>query len=73
MRDLKAAPAGGLLVEADALITSSRAASLARLGLDPATIRAHPRLCHVAIVGYGPVGVTAANLLVQRLHRRVLG
>ena len=60
VRDLKSAPAGGLLAEADVLITSSRAASLARLGLDPETIAAHPRLCHVAIVGYAD-GDTAAG------------
>ena len=46
---------------ADLLITSSRAASLARLGLDPAAIAAHPRLCHVAIVGYADADPTAGH------------
>lgn len=41
-----------LLAQADILITSSRPASLARLGLDPETVsRKHPRLCQIAIVG----------------------
>lgn len=61
VRDLKAASAGGLLAEADVLITSSRAASLARLGLDPAAIGAHPRLCHVAIVGYADGDAAAGH------------
>ena len=51
VRDLKQSPLGVLLVEADVLITSSRPSSLARLGLDPAALAAHPRLCHVGIVG----------------------
>ena len=61
VRDLKAEPVGDLLAEADVLITSSRAASLARLGLDPAAIAAHPRLCHVAIVGYADGDTTAGH------------
>jgi crotonobetainyl-CoA:carnitine CoA-transferase CaiB-like acyl-CoA transferase len=52
VRDLKQSPPTGLLADADVLITSSRPSSLARLGLDPAALAAHPRLCHVAIVGY---------------------
>ena len=52
VRDLKTAPPGELLADADVLITSSRPSSLARLGLGPAALAAHPRLCHVAIVGY---------------------
>ena len=44
---------GELLAGADALLTSTRPAALARLGLDWATLSArYPRLCHVAIVGY---------------------
>jgi crotonobetainyl-CoA:carnitine CoA-transferase CaiB-like acyl-CoA transferase len=43
----------GLLAGADALLTSTRPAALARLGLDWPTLAArYPRLCHVAIVGY---------------------
>jgi alpha-methylacyl-CoA racemase len=43
----------GLLAGADALLTSTRPAALARLGLDWPTLSArYPRLCHVAIVGY---------------------
>ncbi len=61
VRDLKSAPAGGLLAEADVLITSSRATSLARLGLDPASVAAHPQLCHVAIVGYAGDDAEAAG------------
>ena len=42
-----------LLAGADALLTSTRPAALARLGLDwPALATRYPRLCHVAIVGY---------------------
>ena len=42
-----------LLAGADALLTSTRPAALARLGLDWPTLSArYPRLCHVAIVGY---------------------
>jgi crotonobetainyl-CoA:carnitine CoA-transferase CaiB-like acyl-CoA transferase len=42
-----------LLMEADVLLTSTRPAALARLGLDwPSLSAAYPRLCHVAIVGY---------------------
>lgn len=43
----------GLLDEADLLLTSSRPAALARLGLDWASVHARwPRLCQVAIVGH---------------------
>jgi alpha-methylacyl-CoA racemase len=42
-----------LLAGADVLLTSTRPAALARLGLDwPALSARYPRLCHVAIVGY---------------------
>jgi crotonobetainyl-CoA:carnitine CoA-transferase CaiB-like acyl-CoA transferase len=42
-----------LLSRADVLVTASRPASLHRLGLAwPDLHRRHPRLCHVAIVGY---------------------
>ena len=42
-----------LLAGADVLLTSTRPAALARLGLDWPTLSArYPRLCHVAIVGY---------------------
>jgi alpha-methylacyl-CoA racemase len=41
------------LVNADVLVTSSRIASLERLGLSPADLRErHAALCHVAIVGH---------------------
>lgn len=42
-----------LLVGADVLLTATRPAALARLGLDGPTLSTrYPRLCHVAIVGY---------------------
>ena len=42
-----------LLADADVLVTSSRPASLDRLGLSPTELRTrYPRLCHVAVVGY---------------------
>jgi len=42
-----------LLTDADALLTSTRPAALARLGLDwPSLAARYPRLCQVAIVGY---------------------
>lgn len=55
--DLKApagqARLGELLAEADVLLTATRPAALARLGLDwPVLSASYPRLCHVAIVGY---------------------
>jgi alpha-methylacyl-CoA racemase len=55
--DLKAAgdraEADALLAGADLLLTSSRPAALARLGLAPDGLRErHPRLCQVAIVGH---------------------
>ncbi len=44
-----------LLVEADVLLTATRPAALERLELDWPTLSAnYPRLCQVAIVGYGP-------------------
>ncbi len=40
---------------ADVLLTATRPAALARLGLDWARLSdVYPQLCHVAIVGYGP-------------------
>ena len=55
--DLKSAEGQARLAEllagADALLTSTRPAALARLGLDWPTLSArYPQLCHVAIVGY---------------------
>ena len=55
--DLKSAEGQAKLAEllagADALLTSTRPAALARLGLDWRTLSAsYPRLCHVAILGY---------------------
>ncbi|YAL83114.1 CoA transferase [Dermacoccaceae bacterium W4C1] len=42
-----------LLEGADLLLTSSRAAALERLGLDPESLaQRHPRLCSLAIVGH---------------------
>lgn len=44
---------GTLLAAADLLVTASRTASLQRLGLAWSDLHArHPRLCHVAVVGY---------------------
>ena len=45
---------GKLLEGADVLVTAQRPAALTRMGLDAAALAAWPRLCHVAIVGYGP-------------------
>lgn len=43
-----------LLAGADLLLTATRLAALARLGLDwPALSARYPRLCHVAIIGFG--------------------
>jgi crotonobetainyl-CoA:carnitine CoA-transferase CaiB-like acyl-CoA transferase len=44
----------GLLATADVLVTAQRPAALARIGLDAASLAAHPRLCRVAIVGHAP-------------------
>jgi len=45
----------GLLAKADLLITAQRPASLERLGLGwEALHAAHPRLCHVGVVGFPP-------------------
>ncbi len=42
-----------LLDDADVLLTSARRAALGRLGLDWPTLHTrHPRLCHVALVGW---------------------
>jgi alpha-methylacyl-CoA racemase len=59
--DLKAEPGRSAMIRwlkgADVLVTAQRAAALARLGLDPASLAAlHPRLCHVAIIGHAPPG-----------------
>ncbi len=44
-----------LLCDTDLLLTATRPAALARLGLDWDTLHAnYPKLCQVAIVGYGP-------------------
>jgi crotonobetainyl-CoA:carnitine CoA-transferase CaiB-like acyl-CoA transferase len=44
-----------LLGDSDLLLTSSRPASLERLGLGWDAVHARfPRLCHVAIIGHGP-------------------
>jgi crotonobetainyl-CoA:carnitine CoA-transferase CaiB-like acyl-CoA transferase len=44
-----------LLVQADVLLTATRPAALARLGLDwPTLSTSYPQLCQVAIVGYAP-------------------
>jgi len=55
--DLKSDPGrkafGGMLGDADLLVTAQRASALERLRLDPAQLaRNHPRLCHVAITGH---------------------
>jgi crotonobetainyl-CoA:carnitine CoA-transferase CaiB-like acyl-CoA transferase len=43
------------LESADLLLTSSRPAALARLGLDPASVSSvYPELCRVEIIGYPP-------------------
>jgi crotonobetainyl-CoA:carnitine CoA-transferase CaiB-like acyl-CoA transferase len=57
--DLKSETSGGrldvLLQDADLLITASRPAALARLGLGWKDLhQKYPNLCHVAIVGYPP-------------------
>jgi alpha-methylacyl-CoA racemase len=57
--DLKSGPGrerlDELLAHADLLVTSARPASLDRLGLTWKALHdRHPRLCHVAIVGYAP-------------------
>ena len=57
--DLKSGDAQAELAEllgrTDLLLTATRPAALERLGLGWATLRVtYPRLCHVAIVGYGP-------------------
>lgn len=57
--DLKAhdgrAALDGMLAEGDLLVTSTRPAALARLGLGWEEIHTrHPRLCHVAITGHAP-------------------
>ena len=49
-----------LIDEADVFISNVRAASLARLGLDPETLRArNPRLIYASITGYGLEGPDA--------------
>ncbi|MFM9049751.1 MAG: CaiB/BaiF CoA transferase family protein [Actinomycetota bacterium] len=47
----------GLIDQADVLVTNLRPATLARYGLDAATLRStHPRLIHAALNAYGRVG-----------------
>ena len=43
-----------LLADADLIVTAQRASALARMGLDPRSLAAHSRLCHVAITGHAP-------------------
>lgn len=44
-----------MLADADLLVTATRPAGLARLGLGWDALHArHPRLCHLAVVGYPP-------------------
>ena len=51
-----------LLARADILVTASRPASLQRLGLSWSDLHGrHPRLCHVAIVGYAAPRQDAAG------------
>lgn len=53
--DLKAGRPDEDLAAADLLLTATRPAALARLGLGPEALRASfPRLVHVAIVGHAP-------------------
>lgn len=61
----------GLLDVTDVLITSSRPAALARMGLDWESLHAvHPRLCQVAIVGYPPPddGQAGHDLTYEAAH-----
>ncbi len=43
-----------LLAGADLIVTAQRPSALARMGLDPHSLAAHSRLCHVAITGHAP-------------------
>jgi alpha-methylacyl-CoA racemase len=64
----------GLLASADLLVTSSRPASLQRLGLSWSDLHArHVRLCHVAIVGYaGPRAHLAGHDLTYQAEAGLL-
>jgi alpha-methylacyl-CoA racemase len=63
-----------ILEGADVLLTSSRPAALARLGLNPETVAArHPRLCQVAIVGHsGAEGDRAGHDLTYQADAGLL-
>ncbi|HET7728364.1 MAG TPA: CoA transferase [Candidatus Limnocylindrales bacterium] len=51
-----------LLARADVLVENARVGGFARLGFDDATLEAiNPRLVHLAISGYGPIGPDAAK------------
>lgn len=51
-----------LLARADVLVENARVGGFARLGFDDATLKAvNPRLVHLAISGYGPIGPDAAK------------
>ena len=51
-----------LLARADVLIENARVGGFARLGFDDPTLEAiNPRLVHLAISGYGPIGPDAAK------------
>ncbi len=55
-----------LLAQADILLTSSRPAALARLGLDRANLSVrHPALCQVAIVGHADADKAGHDLTYQ--------
>lgn len=70
--------------QADVLVTNIRPAAMARLGLDPATVRAaNPRLVYAAILGFGQDGPYAPRpayddlmqgaALIAGLHARATG
>lgn len=49
-----------LLAQSDVFVTNLRGSALAKLGLDPQTVRtAHPRLVYCRVTGYGPRGEEA--------------
>lgn len=64
-----------LLSAADVLVTSSRPAALARLGLDPASVSGrHTRLCQVEIVGHaGARAEVAGHDLTYQAAAGLLG
>ncbi len=60
----------GMIAEADVLVQNLRPGAMARMGLDPAELRArHPKLVTCCISGYAPDGARAArkayDLLIQ--------